>query len=114
MQTRRPIVAVAAALSLALLPALAARADLLEISGMFVFGDSLSDGGNSGLRTQAFTGDPSAVFPPPPYAGGRTSNGLTALEQFWNLYGDGGLQPSPAARTSRWAVPRPGSRASAR
>jgi len=91
MQTRRPIAVIAAALSLALLPALAPRADLLEISELFVFGDSLSDGGS---------GDPSAVFPPPPYAGGRSSNGLTAVEQFWNLYGDGGLQPSLAGGTN--------------
>ncbi len=31
-----------------------ARAELLQISDMFVFGDSLSDGGNSGLRSQEF------------------------------------------------------------
>jgi len=50
----------------------AARADLLTITDMFVFGDSLSDGGNSGLLTQAAAG---VVFPPSPYAGGRSSSG---------------------------------------
>ena len=64
---------------------------------MFVFGDSLSDGGNSGLITQAA----GMVFPPPPYAGGRFSNGPTAAEQLWNLYNaDGGLQPSLAGGTN--------------
>jgi phospholipase/lecithinase/hemolysin len=101
MKSTRPIVLVAAALAALMLQPLVARAELLEISDMFVFGDSLSDGGNSGLLTQAFTGDPSAVFPPPPYAGGRTSNGPTAAEQLWNLYNtDGGLQPSLAGGTN--------------
>ena len=101
MKTPRPIVLVAAALAALALQPLAARADLLQISDMFVFGDSLSDGGNSGLITQAFTGDPSVVFPPPPYAGGRTSNGPTAVEHLWNLYNtDGGLQPSLAGGTN--------------
>ena len=77
---------------------LAARAELLTISDMFVFGDSLSDGGNSGLLTQAAAG---VVFPPSPYAGGRYSNGPTAVERLWNLYNaDGGLQPSLAGGTN--------------
>lgn len=76
----------------------AARADLLTITDMFVFGDSLSDGGNSGLLTQNL---PDGPFPPPPYAGGRSSNGPTAVEQLWNLYNsDGGLQPSLAGGTN--------------
>lgn len=79
----------------------AALADQIQISDMFVFGDSLSDGGNSGLLTQAFTGNPDVVFPPPPYAGGRYSNGPTAVEQLWNLYNtDGGLHPSLAGGTN--------------
>ena len=41
------------------------------------------------------------VFPPPPYAGGRYSNGPTAVERLWNLYNtDGGLQPSLAGGTN--------------
>ena len=62
------MVLVTAGLPLLALQPLAARAELLEISDMFVFGDSLSDGGNSGLLTQAAAG---VVFPPPPYADGR-------------------------------------------
>ena len=72
MQTTRPMVLVTAGLALLALQPLAARAELLQISDMFVFGDSLSDGGNSGLLTQAAAG---VVFPPVPYAGGRYSNG---------------------------------------
>ena len=98
MKSTRPMVLVTAGLALLALQPLAARAELLEISDMFVFGDSLSDGGNSGLLTQAAAG---VVFPPPPYAGGRYSNGPTAVEQLWNLYNtDGGLQPSLAGGTN--------------
>jgi phospholipase/lecithinase/hemolysin len=97
MSTRRPILISTAIAALALQP-LAARAGLLEISDLFVFGDSLSDGGNSGLLTQAAAG---VVFPDAPYAPGRYSNGLTAAEQLWNLYNaDGGLQPSLAGGTN--------------
>jgi len=41
-------------------------------SSLFVFGDSLSDGGNAFLRT-------GGLFPPPPYAQ-RISNGPVAVE----------------------------------
>ncbi len=101
MKTTRPMVLVTAGLALLALQPLAARAELLQISDMFVFGDSLSDGGNSGLRSQEFTGNPSIVFPPPPYAGGRYTNGPTAVERLWNLYNtDGGLLPSLAGGTN--------------
>jgi phospholipase/lecithinase/hemolysin len=97
---RLPVLAALAGAVLVLQPG-AARAELLQISDMFVFGDSLSDGGNSGLRSQEFTGDPSVVFPPPPYAGGRYTNGPTAVERLWDLYNaDGGLQPSLAGGTN--------------
>jgi phospholipase/lecithinase/hemolysin len=105
----------AAVATLALQP-FAARAELLQITDMFVFGDSVSDGGNSGLRSQEFTGNPSIVFPPPPYAGGRYTNGPTAVERLWNLYNtDGGCCPrSLAARTSRSAARLQVSKASTR
>jgi phospholipase/lecithinase/hemolysin len=97
MNTRRPIACALALLALAL-PPIAARADLLQISDMFVFGDSLSDGGNNRLITQAFGG---VVFPPLPYADGRFSNGPTAVEQLWTLYNPGtSLQPSLAGGTN--------------
>ena len=46
MKNLRPILAVAAALSLAFLPAQGVRAELPKITDVFAFGDSLSDGGN--------------------------------------------------------------------
>jgi phospholipase/lecithinase/hemolysin len=98
MKTARPSALVTAALMLLALQPLVARAELLTISDMFVFGDSLSDGGNSGLLTQAAAG---VVFPPSPYAGGRYTNGPTAVERLWNLYNtDGGLRPSLAGGTN--------------
>ena len=101
MKTLRPLARFAVALAALAISPTIARADLLEITDMFVFGDSLSDGGNSGIITQAFTGDPTVVFPPPPYAGGRYSNGPTAVERLWNLYNtDGGLRPSLAGGTN--------------
>jgi phospholipase/lecithinase/hemolysin len=94
---RRILLVTAAAAALALHP-FASRADLLTISDMFVFGDSLSDGGNSGLLTQAGAG---VVFPPSPYVGGRYTNGPTAVERLWNLYNtDGGLRPSLGGGTN--------------
>jgi phospholipase/lecithinase/hemolysin len=103
MNMNAPRLSVLAALAgavLALQPG-AARAELLQITDMFVFGDSLSDGGNSGLRSQEFTGNPSIVFPPAPYAGGRYSNGPTAVERLWDLYNTaGGLLPSLAGGTN--------------
>ena len=98
MKSPRQIVFVTAAIAALALQPFAARAELLTISDMFVFGDSLSDGGNSGLLTQNL---PDGPFPPPPYAGGRSSNGPTAVEQLWALYNsDGGLQPSLAGGTN--------------
>jgi phospholipase/lecithinase/hemolysin len=79
---------------------LSAAASLTQLTNLFVFGDSLSDGGNSGLLTQQAAG---VVFPPPPYAGGRYSNGLTAVEYLWNSYNPGnpgGFAPSIAGGTN--------------
>ena len=56
----------------------AATAGPIDAS-MFVFGDSLSDGGNAFLRT-------GGLFPPPPYAQ-RISNGLGAVEYLAGLRG---------------------------
>jgi phospholipase/lecithinase/hemolysin len=69
----------------------------LVVNQMFVFGDSLSDGGNSGLRTQQYTGNPAAVFPPSPYYNGQYSNGPVAVEYLWNHFNPGnttGFTPS--------------------
>ena len=74
---------------------LSANASLQTLSSLFVFGDSLSDGGNSGLVSQAATGG-AVTFPPPPYYNGQYSNGPVAVEYLWNSYnpGDTSFKPS--------------------
>ena len=94
--------AVLALFSVFALP-LPARAGLIDLTSLFVFGDSLSDGGNSGLRTQQFTNNPNIVFPPPPYYNGQYSNGPVAVEYLWNRYNPGnpgGFTPSLAGGTN--------------
>lgn len=91
--------AVLALLSTMALP-LAAHAGLMEMTSLFVFGDSLSDGGNSGLRTQQAAG---FTFPPPPYYNGQYSNGPVAVEYLWNQYNPSnpsGFKPSLAGGTN--------------
>ena len=82
------------------LPA-SANASLQTLSSLFVFGDSLSDGGNSGLVSQAATGG-TVTFPPPPYYNGQYSNGPVAVEYLWNSYnpGDTSFKPSLAGGTN--------------
>jgi phospholipase/lecithinase/hemolysin len=90
-----------AALAVALAMPGAASASLSQLSGLFVFGDSLSDGGNSGLASQDYAG-PGVVFPPPPYSNGRYSNGLVAVEHLWNSFNPGNtsFKPSLAGGTN--------------
>jgi len=79
------------------------RAGLIDLTSLFVFGDSLSDGGNSGLRTRQYTNNPNIVFPPPPYYNGQYSNGPVAVEYLWNRYNPsnpGGFTPSLAGGTN--------------
>ena len=82
------------------LPA-SANASLQTLSSLFVFGDSLSDGGNSGLASQAATGG-TVTFPPSPYYNGQYSNGPVAVEYLWNSYnpGDTSFKPSLAGGTN--------------
>ena len=91
---------VSASLGLALGP-LPTQAKLAQLDTLFVFGDSYSDAGNSGLLTK---GIPPYIsgFPPPPYANGRASNGPVAVEQLWSLYNPSApaLQPSRAGGTN--------------
>jgi phospholipase/lecithinase/hemolysin len=70
------------ALSTALMLPLSASAALQQLTDLFVFGDSLSDGGNSGLISAAYPeGNPSGiVFPPFPYFNGQYSNGPVAVD----------------------------------
>jgi len=78
------------AASLALLAPMAAHASLQTLSNLFVFGDSLSDGGN-------YNGpDGPGALPPPPYAGARYSNGPTAVEYLWQAYNPGNTSFSPS------------------
>ena len=82
------------------LPA-SANASLQTLSDLFVFGDSLSDGGNSGIVSQAATGG-AVTFPPPPYYNGQYSNGPVAVEYLWKSYnpGDTSFKPSLAGGTN--------------
>ena len=76
-----------------------AIAGLTSLSSLIVFGDSLSDAGNSGLLTQSAAG---FTFPPPPYAPGQYSNGPVAVQYLWNLYNPGApgaFKPSLAGGT---------------
>jgi phospholipase/lecithinase/hemolysin len=86
----------------ALAAPLAAQAGLNQLSGLYVFGDSLSDGGNSGLATQQYTGSPAVVYPPPPYFNGQYSNGPVAVERLWQRFnpGDSSFKPSLAGGTN--------------
>jgi phospholipase/lecithinase/hemolysin len=83
----------------AILP-IPARA-LTDLNTLVVVGDSLSDGGNSGLLSQQATGGV-VTFPPLPYAGGRLSNGPVAVEQLWQRFnpGDTSFRPSLAGGTN--------------
>ena len=91
--------------ALALLAAIgvpaSATAALTSMSNLFVFGDSLSDGGNSGLVSKAATGG-AVTFPPPPYYNGQYSNGPVAVEYLWKSFnpGDNSFRPSLAGGTN--------------
>ena len=84
MGTVLPWLGLAAAFT-ALLHPLPAQARIARLEHLFVFGDSVLDGGNAGLRTQMQSGGLLA-FPPVPYADGRFSNGPTAVEVLWNRF----------------------------
>ncbi len=79
----------------------AANASLQTLSNLFVFGDSLSDGGNSAIVSQAATGG-AYTYPPAPYYNGRYSNGPVAVEYLWNSYNPGNtsFKPSLAGGTN--------------
>ena len=76
-----------------------ANAGLQQLTDLFVFGDSLSDGGNSGLLSQAAL---AGTYPPAPYYNGQYSNGLVAVEYLWRAYNPGStnFKPSLAGGTN--------------
>lgn len=69
----------------ALLPG-PALAGVPSLSRLYVFGDSLSDSGNSKAVSNGAVG---ATFPPSPYSDGRFSNGLVAAEYLWQAFNPG-------------------------
>jgi len=66
----------------------AVQAKISSLSDLLVFGDSLSDGGNSKVISNTATGG-AATLPPPPYLDGRFSNGLVAAEYLWQAFNPG-------------------------
>jgi phospholipase/lecithinase/hemolysin len=76
------------------LPA-AANASLQTLSDLFVFGDSLSDGGNSGIVSRDYTGG-TVTYPPFPYYNGQYSNGPVAVEYLWKSYNPGNTSFKPS------------------
>jgi hypothetical protein len=83
------------ALLWATLPTTAAQAGVNSLRNLFVFGDSLSDGGNAGVLT-------GGNFTPLPYVGNRASNGPVAVEYLWKMFnpGDNSFQPSLSGGTN--------------
>ena len=81
LRTRLHQAAGLALLLTAVLPA-AAHAGVSSLSNLFVFGDSLSDNGNSGLLT-------GGQFTPSPYYQNRASNGPVAVEYLWQMFNPG-------------------------
>lgn len=73
---------VSAAIFLSLAQGDLARASLSSVEKLYVFGDSLSDSGNSG----ALSG---GAFPPTPYVENRFSNGKVAVEYLWDILNPG-------------------------
>ena len=83
---------------------LPAAAALVELTSLFVFGDSLADGGNSGLRSQQVHRQSRTwCSRRRPTLAGAISNGPTAVEYLWNSYNPGnpgGFKPSLAGGTN--------------
>jgi phospholipase/lecithinase/hemolysin len=71
-----------AAVSLSVAQSGSARAGLSSVEKLYVFGDSLSDSGNSGVLS-------GGAFPAPPYFENRFSNGKVAVEYLWNILNPG-------------------------
>lgn len=74
---------------ISVLSLLSSKAIAADFSGVYVFGDSLSDTGNLFNLTEALTGTGS---PPPPYFEGRITNGSNWIDF---LAADLGITPTP-------------------
>jgi len=79
---------------LAALGALAAGPAQAAYTGLYVFGDSLSDRGNLAALTAAASAGVSVVPTPPTYAGGQFSNGAVWVEGLSQRLGLGASRPS--------------------
>ena len=86
---RRKLLAPTIGLGLLALVATAAPGRAAPYSGLYVFGDSLSDVGNVFLAT-------SGAIPAPPYYQGRFSNGPNWIDDFAATLGLGPVRPSVA------------------
>ncbi|MFM7395112.1 MAG: SGNH/GDSL hydrolase family protein [Synechococcus sp.] len=80
-----------------------AQAGVHTLNKLFVFGDSLSDAGNSKALSSGASGG-TLILPPPSlgYVGGRFSNGEVAAEYLWQLFnpGDTSFRASLAGGTN--------------
>ncbi len=77
-----------------------AEAKVSRLQNLFVFGDSLSDTGNSRIVTKNYgqtnnlqPGYPLFWPPDPPYSMGRSTNGLVAPEYLWQAFNPGSQGP---------------------
>ncbi|MEB3200033.1 MAG: SGNH/GDSL hydrolase family protein [Synechococcaceae cyanobacterium] len=66
-----------------------AVAQVTSLSHLYVFGDSLSDSGNSGANSFG-------LFTPPPYAQNRFTNGPVAVEYLWEKFNPGNNNFKPS------------------
>jgi phospholipase/lecithinase/hemolysin len=83
---------------------LPAKASAGDFTGIYVFGDSLSDGGN--VYNATINPDTGIGFPPPPYSEGRFTNGpiwIDALAERLNLQ-----SPTPFIRVTQGVPPQDG------
>ena len=98
---RLPQLGAAVAVALATFLPTGALAKVNTLSNLFVFGDSLSDSGNSKVVSNLATGG-AGTLPPSPYFDGRFSNGLVAAEYLWKAFNpsDGSFQASLSGGTN--------------
>lgn len=80
-----------AALLAGCLQAGAGMAQVTSLSHLYVFGDSLSDSGNSGVVSNG-------QFTPPPYFENRFTNGPVAVEYLWQKFNPGNTSFQPSLK----------------